>query len=293
MGDKPDKTLLKRLTENRDSLTPKSRLLADYVLQHPREAVFMRTRGLAEACGVSEATVVRFVMQLGYGGYPQFIQALRDLLDTELTLLDRVELTDMKGREIERLGRVIFQEIDNLKQLYEMLDVAAIQDAATRIINADSIYVAGSRLSYTFAYYMGWSLTKVRPGVRILPGSDSTTIDWLTVADEKTLVVIIATSRYPNELIRLAKLVRRLDHELIVIADSASCPVCQFAHLSLIAPCRQFPIVGSPSSISCLINCIIHEMISRNGEHLRRHQEKLEQAYLENDILFNLEKEIP
>ena len=72
--------------------------------------------------------------------------------------------------------------------------------------------MAGSRLSYTFAYYLGWSLTKVRRGVQILKGSDSTTIDWLTNAPDDSLVVVITTSRYPNELIRVGKVARRL-HE--------------------------------------------------------------------------------
>jgi hypothetical protein len=33
------------------------------------------------------------------------------------------------------------------------------------------------------------------------------------------------------------------------------------------------------------------ELASRNGGRLKQHQEKLEQAYLENDVLFNLDRE--
>lgn len=293
MTSAPEKSLIQRLTEHQEDLTPKGRQLAEYIRLHPREAVFMRTRGLAEACGVSEATVVRFVGQLGYEGYSDFIQALRDMIDAEMTLLERVELTEVNGREAKRLGRVIVQEIDNLKQLIKKIDLEGIRAAVDRLVEAEAIYVIGSRLSYTFAYYMGWSLTKVRSGVRILPGSDSTVIDWLCAAPPKSLVVVIATSRYPNELIRLAKVVRRMDHELLVIADSALCPLCQFADLTLVAPCRQFPIIGSPSTIACLINCLVYEMISRGGPAVKAHEERLEQAYLENDILFNLERRIP
>jgi hypothetical protein len=74
-------------------------------------------------------------------------------------------------------------------------------------------------------------------------------------------VVIIATTRYPNELIRLGKMVRRLGHTLLVIADSALCPY------------------------------LVLELASRKGDPLKEHQEKLEQAYRENDILFNLHRE--
>ena len=46
-------------------LTAKGKLLAEFVLSSPEKAVFMTTRKLAAAVGVSEATVVRFVRQLG------------------------------------------------------------------------------------------------------------------------------------------------------------------------------------------------------------------------------------
>ena len=95
------------LLEKRNTLTPKSRTLADFVLQNPRRAVFMSTRDLAAACDVSEASVVRFVRQLGYSGYPGFIRDLREAIDQELTLLDRVEITELNGPDTERLGRII------------------------------------------------------------------------------------------------------------------------------------------------------------------------------------------
>ncbi len=282
--------LLDRLHSIQNALTPKGRKVADYVLHHPRDAVFMRTRELAGRCEVSEATIVRFVRRLGYQGYRDFVKALRDLVDSELTLVERVQLTRAQGTGNDRLGRVIFEEIRNLKSLYQSLDGEKIAEAARRLKDAREVYVIGSRLSYTFAYYLGWSLTKLRSGVRILPGSDSTAIDWLTLCEPPVLVVIIATSRYPNELLRLAKFVRRCGHELITLADSALCPLNHFAQLSLVAPCEHFPFIGSPSTLSCLINCLTFEMVNRDGDQIRRHQEKLERAFLENDILFNIER---
>ena len=93
--------LIERINKKRDQLTPKGRVLAEYVLQNPRQAVFLRTRGLANACGVSEATVMRFVDQLGFVGYKDFIRALRDLVDAELTLADRIDLA-MMGAACQR-----------------------------------------------------------------------------------------------------------------------------------------------------------------------------------------------
>ncbi len=280
--------VMSRISTQLSSLTPKGRVLGSYIMQHPRKAVFMTTRELAETCEVSEATVVRFVSQLGYGGYSEFLQALRDYVDTGLTLQDRVELPSLKAPGDSRFHRVLFDEMSNLKQLNDTIDLQSLEAFVEALTKSPRIYVIGSRLSYTFGYYLGWSLTKVRKGVRILNGSDSTTIDWLTNAPDDSLVVIIATSRYPNELIKLAKVARRLGHRLLVIADSVLCPLNQFAHLSLVAPTKNIPFIGSPTAIFSLITYMVLEIAGRDGQRLMDHQASLEQVYRENDVLFNL-----
>ena len=209
--------------------------------------------------------MVRFVSQLGYKGYGAFQQALRDYVDTELTLLDRIDMSGMKGPGTDRLIRVVFEEMDNLKQFYETVDMDALNKVVDYLATHTPVYVIGSRLSYTFAYYLGWSLTKIRQDVRIVKGSYSTAIDWLTIAAPQSLVVIIATTRYPNELIRLGKMVRRLGHTLIVIADSPLCPLNHFAHLSLIAPSKSIPFIGNPTTISCIINYLVLDLFLWDG----------------------------
>jgi DNA-binding MurR/RpiR family transcriptional regulator len=280
--------LLQRLSDHHTTLTPKARLIGDFILNSPRKVIFMTTKQLSRAARVSEATVIRFVNQLGYKGYGDFLQELRDIIDTELTLIDRVGLTDMKAPETERFRRVIFSEIDNLKQLHESLDTDRVNRAVDLLYGSSAIYVVGSRLSYTFAYYLGWSLTKIRKNIHILKGSDSTCIDLLTIAPDESLVVIFATTRYPNELIRLGKLAKRLGQTLLVITDGALCPLIPFADLSIVAPSRHIPLIGSPTTLSCLINFFTVELAARCGANLKVHQERLEKVYLENDVLFNL-----
>ena len=116
-------------------------------------------------------------------------KALRDFVDTDLTLLDRKHLSGLKGPDADRLHRVVLEETDNLQYFYEIADMEALGAAVSAMKESEHIYVVGSRLSYTFAYYLGWSLTKIRQNVRILKVSDSTAIDWLTIPQEKLRTV--------------------------------------------------------------------------------------------------------
>jgi len=271
-----------------ENTTAKSKQLAEFTLANPEKAVFMTTRKLAAAVRVSEATVVRFVRQLGYPSYNLFIEALRKLIDTELTLIDRSRLAEAVVRsEDAELARIANQDIANIQAMLKAIDLSEARRIRQVLREAASVNIIGSRLSYAPAFYMGWTLAKIRKHVHILSGSDRTTIDRLIFASPKSAVVVIATSRYPNELIRMGKLVKRQKLKLILLTDSSACPLIQFSDHVLIAPLKTIPFLGNPTSLICLINYLVHSLAADMGDKLKPHQEKLEKAYLENDILFN------
>ena len=284
-----DHPLMKRINDNLGGLTPKGRMLAEYIMKEPRSVVFMTVRELSKASGVSESSIVRFVGKLGYKGYSHFIQALRDFLDTGMTLVDRVSLSDREGGASDRLKRLVADEQENLRRLEGAVDAASVERFSELLANGRPVYVVGSRISYAFSYYFGWSLTKVRSGVQILKGSDSAAIDWLTIAPENSVILVIALSRYPNELIQLGKMARRRGLTLAVISDSTLCPLNQFAHETLVAPSHNFPLIGSHIALNCLLEHLILEITHKCGDGMKAHQERLEQSYRENDVLFNLD----
>lgn len=276
------------IQEKYDTLTTKGRRLADFVLTSPDKAVFMTTRQLAAAVNTSEATVVRFVRQLGFNNYAVFINTLRELIDRELTLVERGRMSHLVGgSEDVELDRLINQDIRSIRAMHKTLDPAVATAVRNALKSAPAVFVMGSRLSYSPAHYMGWTLSKLRPGVSILNGSDRTSMDQLIFAPPESVVVVIATSRYPNELVRLGKIARRQSLCQVLITDSASCPLAQFSDHILITPQKSFPFLGTPVSMISLIHYLLHTLASDMGESLKQHQEKLDQAYLENDIWFN------
>ena len=95
--------------------------------------------------------------------------------------------------------------------------------------------------------------------------------------------------RYPNELINLSKVIRHCGHTLLALTDSNISPVIPFAHLSLVVPSKSIPFIGNVSGMLSVIQYMVQELASRKGEDLKQYQDQLEQVYLQNDILFNLD----
>ena len=85
--------LILRIDEKYAKMSKGQRRLADYVRTNYDKAVFLTAAKLGETVGVSESTVVRFAIQLGYKGYPGFQRALEEMVRTRLNSIQRMEVT--------------------------------------------------------------------------------------------------------------------------------------------------------------------------------------------------------
>ena len=107
MNEVTSHPVISEITTRLDSLTPKAQALGHYIMQNPSKVVFMRTKELAATCGVSEATVVRFVASIGYRGYSEFQQALKDFVNTGiLDIQTSGQLATDHSVRIEGIGDV-------------------------------------------------------------------------------------------------------------------------------------------------------------------------------------------
>jgi DNA-binding MurR/RpiR family transcriptional regulator len=67
-----------RIRAHLDALSPNDLRIAHRVLDHPALAPFETAESLAAKVGVSKAAVVRFAVRVGYEGFAQLNEALRD-----------------------------------------------------------------------------------------------------------------------------------------------------------------------------------------------------------------------
>jgi len=280
-------TLATRIADKYHKFTPLDRLLAEYLVNNTCEAVFLSARELAQKTAVSLATVVRFVRHLGYADYREFLRDMREQIDIRMSLPDRAAMLE-NGSSIEsRIEREISGEIENLRYLKSQLDLGLLHSIAERIWRSQQIAVIGARMSLSISCYFSWALSRLRPQVINLDGGNKNSLDWLTLSPKDTLVILFTVMRYPNDLLRLSKVVRDQGKELVVIADSKRCPMFEFSTYHFSVPCQNFPLVGNPSALACVTNCLLYCMIYNHREEVKQHHNILESFYRENDIFFN------
>ena len=153
--------LITKINENYGKMSKGQKLLANYIIDNYDKAVFLTAAKLGDIIGVSESTVVRFASFIGYKGYPEFQQALEEMVRTKLNSSDRIEITNGGIEQNGILRTVLSADALKIKNTMESIDEAAFENAVEAILNARRIYVVGIRTCAPLASFLSFYLNMI------------------------------------------------------------------------------------------------------------------------------------
>lgn len=133
-------SLMNRLAEARSGLRPSEQRVADAVLEDPHGLVGLSMAAVAKSCGVSEPTVMRFCMGLGYSGFRSFMVALAQSLAIGLPVShSAVSIDDSVG---DMAMKIFGHTLSSLDHARSAVDVAKVEAAVDLIVDAsDALFV--------------------------------------------------------------------------------------------------------------------------------------------------------
>ena len=102
--------LLSMLHNKMPELSKGQKRIANFLIEHYDKAVYLTASKLGEIAGVSESTVVRFAIELGYDGYPKLQRAVEELVKNKLTASQRMEVSyDRMQKEDKHILKAILE----------------------------------------------------------------------------------------------------------------------------------------------------------------------------------------
>lgn len=142
--------LAKVRTQLRDSSPPMVQI-ARFVLKSSAQARNMSIGALADACGVSTASVSRFSKRLGYAGFKQFQLDLA----TAVAQSSAVTLEDLpQGASLESIVQRVFEyNRQSLAETVRVLDMRILTQVARRIRQSKHTFLMGVGSSALAARY--------------------------------------------------------------------------------------------------------------------------------------------
>lgn len=221
-------TRLQQLFEGR-RLTPTQRRIAHSMVRRAGDVPFLSSVELAELAGVSQPSVTRFAVALGFDGYPALRKHLREVAPTEPVAGDGAG--DDASNEYQQ---AVLGEIENLRHLAELLaDPGPVERAGRLLAASRPLPVLGLRAASSQARGFGYFAAKVHPDVRVLDEGGSMLRDRIDAARRAgaSALICFALPRHPREVVDALAYAQGQGMTVVSVADSAFAPVAKYSDL--------------------------------------------------------------
>ena len=273
------------LQQNATKVSKGQRLLAKYITESYEKAAFMTASCLGKTVGVSESTVVRFAVDLGYDGYPSMQKAMQDLVLNRLTSVQRIELTNDRIGDQDVVTTVLQSDADKLRQTAELVDRDAFAATVNAILNAKHIYILGCRSAAPLASFFGYYLNFMFNNVTVVTASGASEMfENLTRVDAEDVVIGFSFPRYSSSIAKAAQYCRSKGAEVIAITDNRESPLGQCATHVLCAKSDMVSLVDSLVAPLSVVNALIVAIASKREKELHRTFEELEHIWEEYHV---------
>jgi DNA-binding MurR/RpiR family transcriptional regulator len=278
-------SLMNRISQQMSSMSKGQKSIASIILNHYEQAAYLTAARIGEEAGVSESTVVRFAMELGFEGYPHFQKELQEELKVRLTSAQRMKASfKLAGRE-DILGAVLQSDIEKLRRTSDKLDREQFNQAVDAILSARRIYILGVRSAAPLASFLGFYFNLIFDNIRLgHTTSVSEMFEQILPVGKGDVVVAISFPRYSKRTIKAMTYARSTGATVVAITDKAESPVSENSDISLLAPSDMMSFVDSLVAPLSVINALIAAIGFKRQEHVIETLEKLEHIWDEYDV---------
>jgi DNA-binding MurR/RpiR family transcriptional regulator len=277
--------LLSIIQQKYDDFSKGQKLIANYIVNHYDKAAYVTAAKLGEIVGVSESTVVRFAIELGFDGYPKLQKVLQELIKSKLTAVQRIEVSSNRINEDNILKSVLQSDMDKIKITLEQVDHNKFNDIVETILSAKRIFILGVRSSAPLASFLGFYFNLIFDNIRLVhTTSVSEMFEQIIKAQPGDVVIGISYPRYSKRTIKAMQFAKNQGVKTIAITDSAESPVAQAASMYLLARSDMASFVDSLVAPLSLINALIVAVGMRRKNEVYSTFEKLEKIWDEYQV---------
>ena len=261
------------------------RAIAKYIAESYDKAAFMTANALGKTVGVSESTVVRFAVDLGFDGYPSMQKAVREMVMNRLTSVQRIEVASNRFGDQDVVSTVLHSDMEKLRQTSETIDREEFQAAVNAIIKAKRVYILGVRSVAPLANFLGYYLNYMFNNVHEVTGfSAGEMFEKIVGVNADDVVIAFSFPRYSSSTTKGAQYCRSAGATVIGITDSKLSPLGSNSDHVLIAKSDMVSLVDSLVAPLSLVNALIVAIAAKREKELSQTFANLERIWEEYEV---------
>lgn len=261
------------------------RAIAAYITESYDKAAFMTANKLGKSVGVSESTVVRFAMELGFDGYPQMQKAMQDMVMNRLTSVQRMEVANDRIGDQDVLSMVIQSDVEKLRQTAETVSRDDFKAAVEAILGARRVYIMGTRSTSVLASFLGHYLRHMLDSVHVVTSSGASEMfEQIIGVNSKDVVIAFSFPRYSTATFKGAQFCQKTGAKVIGVTDSLLSPLGRSSDHVLLCKSDMISLVDSLTAPFSIANALIVAIAARRERELQKTFSSLEKVWEEYQV---------
>ena len=277
--------ILTVLQEKSPEFSKGQKKIARYIMDAYDKAAFMTANKLGKTVGVSESTVVRFAVDLGFDGYPSMQKAMQEMVLNRLTSVQRIEVASDRFGDQDVISMVIQSDIEKLRQTGDTVSREEFSAAVNSILKAKRIYILGVRSVAPLANFLGYYLNYMFNNVHVISGySAGEMFEKIVGVNSEDVVIAFSFPRYSSSTTKAAQYCRSTGATVIGFTDNRQSPLGQCCDHVLITKSDMVSLVDSLVAPLSVVNALIVAVASKREKELSRTFENLERIWDEYNV---------
>jgi DNA-binding MurR/RpiR family transcriptional regulator len=228
---------------------------------------------------------VRFAQLLGYSGFAELRESLRDIALTFPTFLEQLgHLSDLSLSSPADLVRLVLRyEQENLAGTSRSLDPAALYDAAHAIANARTVTLVGSGVGRSVVHLLRGHLSRLKASVQA-PGETIDAVIALANVGPGDVVLGVSFWRFARSTSEWLQLAKRRGAETIAIVDSPLYPAADSIDHLLLVRSRNPGHGPSTVAAAAVANMLISAVILTDFQRFFDAIQHVDSAYTDSHV---------
>jgi DNA-binding MurR/RpiR family transcriptional regulator len=258
-----DESLPERIRRRSDKLSPSQKKIARFCVTEPHKAGTLTALRIAEELLVSESTVVRFAVRMGYLGFPDMQAAIRHASERQ----DVRSSDGNSDKERETFDESLEHDLQLLRETISAIDEKRLERAVAELDRAQTLHVVGFRTAFSLSYLAEYHIRQVRGQVRLVGGVGGTYQDDMAQIGEEDALLAFTFPVYDDRTIEVIEATTALGASCVVVTDSALAPLPLGENVyMIIARHEGLSFFNSNVAAVAIINAIVMRMVHISTE---------------------------
>ncbi|SDZ15588.1 MurR/RpiR family transcriptional regulator [Tindallia californiensis] len=261
--------VLKKIEEQYDEFTESQKILGKYILDNYREAAFLSAQELGDTLGFSDATVIRFSKVLGFNGYTEFKDSIRENIKRQLSP-DTKLLKSMKNfkHKDDAITNICKADLKNLEEYLLNIKSERMDQAVDQIYKAETIYFLGLGTSVIVIDFLAYHMRRMGFRVNVIHHGGLMLFDHLTSISEKDLLIVATFPRYSKDSMNAVLYAKKKGATVVVITDSELSEVANKGDIVLTTKTNNTSFFNSYIVPMELCNLLLISILERNKDKI-------------------------